>query len=80
MKINNLIPNNEWAFGNRAVGDVVQHAGLILMVTQTCTVTDSTGITEQFNAVDLADGEFYYVEPTTIVKCIAAEITVRPLP
>lgn len=79
MKINNLIPNNEWAFGNCAVGDVVLQGRLILMVTQTCTVTDSTGITEQFNAVDLADGEFYYVEPTTIVERITAEITVRPL-
>lgn len=79
MKINNLIPNNEWAFGNCAVGDVVLHGRLILMVTQTCTVTDSTGITEQFNAVDLADGEFYYVEPTTIVERIIAEITVHPL-
>lgn len=80
MKINNLIPNNEWAFGNCAVGDVVYHEGLILMVTQTCTVTDISGVTEQYNAIDLDDGWFFYVEPTAIVERISAEVTVRPLP
>ena len=78
MQINNQIPDNDWAFGNFGVGAVVYHEGLFLMVLEPCRTTDVAGVTEEWNAVDLDDGMFYYVEPSTIVTRVAAEMTVRP--
>lgn len=78
MKINNQIPDNEWAFGNLSIGDVVYYKGLFLMILEPCSTTDDAGVTEKWNAVDLSDGMFYYVEPSVIVTRVAAEITTRP--